>query len=494
MRVLWLIAVVCLMAAGCGARLTKAQVDALNRAQSGASSAQGPGAITGTGQVAGALAGPLGNLTGSGAASPGAATSGASGSGGTGSPGGTSNGGSSAGGSQAGSGGKVCPPGSASHDPGVSATEIDVGNVSTLTGPVPGLFLGAQRGTQAFAAYLNSTGGVCGRKLVVKAADDNLDASQNATATRSLANQVLAFVGSFSVDDEGGAGVLQQDGVPDIGEALSTQRFDLANNFSPQPVAPGWNTAPYIYFKQRYPDAAAHMAYFTENNATAQQQGLAEVKALQSIGYQFVYSEEGIEPTQTNFDTEARNMESHGVKGFVFGAPASILADLAKSLLNIGYLSQIQLADYSAPAYDPNFIAQAGAAANGAILEQGVAMYAGEDAASVPEVALFDKWYQALYHSAPDLYASYGWLSGMLFVQGLNAGGAPTRSAVLSGLSSIAQFTGGGMIAVSDPARKTPSYCYIVIDVVNGKFVRDPTDPRTGFDCANTPSYYRTSG
>ena len=495
--VLAVLAAVCLLCAACGARLSKAQLEALNQ-QSSAGIGSG---ASGAGGSSSGSAGGAGSGSGS-SATGGAGTSSAAGSGGVagatgGSSGASGSGGGAAGGVSGGAasaaGGRVCPASAQSHDPGVSASEIDVGNVSTLTGPIPGLFIGAQHGIQAYAAYINSVGGVCGRKLVVKSADDNLDASQNATATQSLANSVLAFVGSFSVDDQGGAAVIQQDGIPDVSEALSAQRYNLPTNFSPQPEPVGWNLAPYIYFKQKYPQAAAHMAYFTENNATAEQTGLAEVAALKSIGYQFVYYEEGIEPTQTNFDTEARNMQSNGVKGVVFQATAGIYADMAKSLYNIGYLSQIQLADWGAPAYDPAFIAQAGPAANGAILEQSVALYSGEDASTIPEVALFDKWYIALYHAAPDIFASYGWLSGMLFVQGINAGGAPSRSALLSGLSTVTQFTGGGMVATDNPVKKTPAYCYIIIDVVNGKYVRDPADPATGFDCANTPNYYRTN-
>ena len=493
--VLAVVAAVSLLCGACGARLTKSQVEALNQQSSAGigSGASGPGGSQSGSIGAGAAAASGAGAAGASASGSGATSGGAGGGTGGGSGAAASGSGSRSGGGTAAAGGKVCPASAQSHDPGVSASEIDVGNVSTLTGPIPGLFIGAQHGIQAFAAYINSVGGVCGRKLVVKSADDNLDASQNSTATQSLANSVLAFVGSFSVDDQGGASVLQQNGIPDIGEALSSQRFNLANNFSPQPEPVGWNVAPYIYFKQKYPDAAAHMAYFTENNATAQQTGLAEVAALKSIGYQFVYSEEGIEPTQTNFDTEARNMQSNGVKGVVFQATAGIYADMAKALYNIGYLNQVQLADWGAPAYDSNFILQAGPAANGAILEQSEALYSGEDSASIPEVGLFDKWYSALYHTTPDLFATYGWLSGMLFVQGINAGGAPTRAALQSGLTTVTQFSGGGIVANDNPAKKTPAYCYIVIDVVNGKFVRDPVDPPTGFDCANTPNYYLTN-
>ncbi|HET7523202.1 MAG TPA: ABC transporter substrate-binding protein [Acidimicrobiales bacterium] len=483
------IACLSLLTGACGARLTQAQMDAANRSQTGVGvgSGSGAGSSGGTGGAESAVGSGPAAVSGSGTGPSGGAATGGAAAGG--SAAGASAG--STGGAAAASGGKVCPSGGASHDPGVSASEIDVGNVSTLTGPIPGLFVGAQRGTQAFAAYQNSVGGVCGRKLVVKSADDNLDASQNATATQSLANQVLAFVGSFSVDDQGGAAALQQGNVPDIGEALSSQRFNLATNFSPQPEPVGWNIAPYIYFKQKYPQAITKMAYFTENNSTAEQEGLAEVQALKSIGYNFIYHEDGIEPTQTNFDAEARAMQQAGVQGIVFQATASVYADMAKSLYNIGY--KIPFADYGAPAYDPAFTSSAGPAANGAVLTQSVAMYGGEDAASVPEVALFDKWYEALYHTTPDLFAAYGWMSGMLFVQGINAGGAPTRAALLSGLKSIQQFTAGGLVATDNPAKKTPAYCWIVIDVTNGKFVRDPGMPATGFDCANTPNYFLTS-
>lgn len=481
------IACMSLLTGACGARLTQAQMEAANRLQTGV------GIGTGSSGNASSATGASGSSSnsGSGAVAAGTGASSGSASGGAASPGAAQSSPGAAASAAPAGGGKVCPAGAPSHDPGVSATEIDVGNVSTLTGPIPGLFVGAERGTQAFAAYQNSVGGVCGRKLVVKSADDNLDASQNATATQSLANQVLAFVGSFSVDDQGGAAVLQQDNIPDIGEALAPQRFNLPNNFSPQPEPVGWNIAPYIYFKQRFPQAITKMAYFTENNSTAEQEGLAEVQALQSIGYNFIYHEDGIEPTQTNFDNEARTMQQDGVQGIVFQATASVYADMAKSLYNIGY--QIPFADYGAPAYDPAFTSSAGPAANGAILTQSVAMYGGEDAGAVPEVALFDKWYEALYHTTPDLFAAYGWMSGMLFVQGINAGGLPTRAALLAGLGTVQQFTAGGLVATDNPAKKTPAYCWIVIDVKNGKFVRDPGVPATGFDCANTPNYYLTN-
>src|SRR4029077_17161223 len=70
------------------------------------------------------------------------------------------------------------PCGAPSSAPGVSPTTITVGSISTLTGPVPGLGAGAQAAIRAYAAYANANGGVCGRKVVVKTADDAYDNAQ----------------------------------------------------------------------------------------------------------------------------------------------------------------------------------------------------------------------------------------------------------------------------------------------------------------------------
>lgn len=484
--------------AGCGARLSKAQTDALNRSSGGGNSSAGvqsagngllPGGPTSSQTLVGAnpTNGSPGGVAGQTAAGP--VRSG-------GQPGGANVVASSPPSASATSQGlavssAVCQ--GLANGPGVSASEVDVGQVTTLTGPVPGLFLGAQHGIVAFADYLNSVGGICGRKLVVKTADDNFDSSQNATATQSLANSVFAFVASFSGFDDGSASVLRSDGVPDVGEAISSQRFDLPNNFSPEPMPPGWNLAPYIYFKQRYPDAATHMAVLTENASAATQEESWELAGLQSIGYKFVYNESGVEPTQTNFDAEARAMKAAGAQGVVWQATPPFYADLAKSIQNVG-VQPFPLGDYGGNAYDAQFVADAGTAANGAIFEEELAMYQGEDAASVPMVGLFDKWYEALYHTTPDEFAAWAWLSGLLFVDGLNSGGGITRSALLAGLGKVTNFDGGGLVATDNPGGKKPPTCYLIIDVVNGKFVRDPIDPPTGFSCAYAPNFYYYNG
>ncbi|HVU74870.1 MAG TPA: ABC transporter substrate-binding protein [Mycobacteriales bacterium] len=384
---------------------------------------------------------------------------------------------------------KVCA--AAADAPGVTATEVDLGNVSTLTGPIPGLFVGAVHGTQAFAAYLNSRGGICGRKVVVKAADDNLQVSQNEAATSSLKDSVFAFVGSFSGDDQGMPTALAGSDAVDIGEALATTRFRAPNNFSPEPID-GWNVAPYLLYKQLFPDAVKHMAILGVNQAAAVKAYRDEKAALLSAGYTFVYDDPNVEPTQTDFTADAQEMKAKGAQGVVFAA-AELGAHLAKAVQDAG-ISPFPLGNYSSGAYDQAFLAKTGDAAEGITLEIAEAMYQGEDAQAVPMVATFNRWYRALYQQAPDEYAMYAWMSGLLLVDGLNRGGALTRAALQKGLGKVTQFDGGGMVATNDPAHKKPPTCYLIVDVQGGRFVRDPTDPPTGFNCRFAPSYYVSTG
>src|SRR5207244_9224743 len=89
-------------------------------------------------------------------------------------------------------------------DVGVTDTQINLGWVGTLTGPVPGIFRGALVGTNAFLNYQNSKGGVMGRQLKLLPGGDALDSGQNRAADLQWKDQVFSFVGSFPIRDGGG--------------------------------------------------------------------------------------------------------------------------------------------------------------------------------------------------------------------------------------------------------------------------------------------------
>ncbi|HWW52287.1 MAG TPA: ABC transporter substrate-binding protein, partial [Acidimicrobiales bacterium] len=338
--------------------------------------------------------------------------------------------------------------------------------------------------------YINSQGGLCGRQVKLTPQDDNLDPAQFGAQVQSLQNKVFAFVGNFSVVDEGGSAQLQASGAPDISYALSAAHEAIANNFSPQPAPPGWPLGAFNYFKSRFgPSVISKMAIFIQNAGSVTATGLNEKKAAESLGYKFVFSETAVEPTQTDFSNEVNTMQRDGVQGILFVGDAQAMGEMASQMYSAGY--KIPLANWGANAYDPLFVQQGGPGAEGAILNQDLALYGGEDAATVPEVKKFDDWFHRSYPGAtPDIFAAYGWLDGIMFAQAVNGAGALSRPAVLKFLHGLTNFDGNGMIATDGPGTKTPPTCYTVIDVKGGKFMRDKDNP-SGFRCGDG-GYFRT--
>jgi len=389
-------------------------------------------------------------------------------------------------GSQAqGGGASSCGANGGNTDVGVTSDKITLANVSLLTGPVPGLFKGAKDGTQAFFNYQNSLGGVCGRKLQLDPRDDQFDANQNKAQYQDAIGKDFGFVGSFSVVDEGGASVLAaHPDVPDVAYALSHAHFNIPNNFSPQPLPPGWRLGSLNYFKAKFgPDVISHMAILIEDAQSAKDAAAGEQKAAESVGYKFVYSRI-VEPTEANFTSDVVSMQQKGVKGIMMTGEVGAFVRVAKAMKQQNF--SVPFANWGANAYDPAFVtSDAAGATNGSILDQQLAMFQGED--NLPEVQLFNKWLKSV-GGKPDIFAAFGWESGRLFVQALTAAGAkPTRANVMAELKKIDNFDGNGMLAPAGPASKRPPNCFIVINVQNGKFVR--ADPPSGFIC-NQGDYF----
>ena len=122
-----------------------------------------------------------------------------------------------------------------SNAPGVSADTITIGNISSMTGPVPGLGASSIAATRAYVAYVNSIGGVCGRKVEVKAADDGTDNGRFRSLTNELAPSVLGYAGQLGGGDAGGADVVTSLKVPVVTGAISTTFRDAPTVFAVNP-------------------------------------------------------------------------------------------------------------------------------------------------------------------------------------------------------------------------------------------------------------------
>jgi ABC-type branched-subunit amino acid transport system substrate-binding protein len=198
--------------------------------------------------------------------------------------------------------------------PGITAKTITIGQLADVSGPIPGLFAGAEYGLEAWAGYVNSTGGIDGRKVVIDFKDSALSCTSYTNGISSLASSAFAIVGSTTVVDSCGAATLKANpnllDAPGITEDFSL--LSLPNVFQSAPNPPGNPTAGYAWVKKKYGTAAVQEAGSIFNtgsptNATYQR------AAAESVGYKYVYTD-GVGPVQTEYTSDILRMKSDNIK------------------------------------------------------------------------------------------------------------------------------------------------------------------------------------
>jgi ABC-type branched-subunit amino acid transport system substrate-binding protein len=165
--------------------------------------------------------------------------------------------------------------------PGVTATTITVGNIASISGVVPGLTQSAQQATEAWAAYVNSTGGICGRQVKVQPFDDGSDSGTNYADSQQACSSDFAMVGNASGFDDGSAQAVGACGIPDMSAEVSTVAAGTtADIFGASPGnAHYWSLGPANYLKSQYPTAIQHAAMIYLNVSATQTQSEHEVAA-----------------------------------------------------------------------------------------------------------------------------------------------------------------------------------------------------------------------
>jgi ABC-type branched-subunit amino acid transport system substrate-binding protein len=382
-------------------------------------------------------------------------------------------------------------PAEAASTTGVTKNSVTVGNVSIVSGPVPGLFEGASIGTKAYFDYINSTkGGVNGRKLMVKGVDDAFSGETNRTETQDAVASDFGLVGSFSLFDSYGCKALAQNpGVPDVSVTLDPVTNALPNVFSAQPLAVGSGLGPLQYYKKHFPKDTT-VGTIVSNVQTSLDQWAGQKAALEHEGYHVAYVRD-VGPTETDFTTDVISMRNDHVNAVDLTAVDwQVGAEFVQNAAAQGWHPGLIFS--AGPIYADQFVSHAGgpAATNGIQIGQGQALYLGQDANTIPADKLFLSYVKKVSPSwTPDLFTLYGWASGALFVQALQAAGPnPTRGSVLAQLKKITSFNASGLIAPANPAQKKPASCYVMMQIKNGNYVR--TQPaKSGYSCDSTYFY-----
>jgi branched-chain amino acid transport system substrate-binding protein len=371
--------------------------------------------------------------------------------------------------------GSTVPSSAMSTHIGVTGSTVTVSNIVWSA-----IFGGAKVGTEAYFNYINSKGGVNGRKIVVTYQDTEYSGTKAASETEAALKSDFALVGGFSIVATSAGQILAKNpGFPVVQPTITPANAKLPNVVSPSPQQGGWQEGSLEYFKSKNPKGITKAAALVAKNPSAEQAWSGQKVTMEHLGYQIVYETTFPEDvTYNDFVSDVEAMKAKGVKMlFIEQNPTLYASSLIKALNAETFHPMVIL---GASTYSSTLIPKSGSATatNGMYLEQDAALYLGTDAKAIPAVTTFLHWTKAATSSATTtLFTLYGWMSAQLFTQALkNAGKNPTRGSLLKALGKITTFTGTHMESPVNPAAKTVSNCYLIGRIKNGQWVRQ-TDP-----------------
>jgi ABC-type branched-subunit amino acid transport system substrate-binding protein len=376
----------------------------------------------------------------------------------------------------------ACGPGKATGAtaPGVTNTTITIATIQDITGPRPGLMLAPQQATQAFVDYCNSLGGVNGRKLVLQKYDSALFDDQKA-ATQACAGGNFASVGQTSAIDNTGAQVLVDCNLVSVPGFTATAEFGGSELMvQPLPNPPGhYAVGGARYLAQRFPAAVKKATVLYAGIDTTRFQVKRQVAAFEAVGWKYVYQAE-YNPVNPDFSPNV--VQIKGAGGQVWNLQGEV-TDFARMLalfqqqgmnLPIRYGGQQD--------YTQELIDRAGAAAEGVIIEDTTVPF--EEASTSPEMQLYLKWLKKVDASArPTALAVQSWSASLLFATAVKAlGSNVTQQGLLDELHKIKVWNGNGIHATADPGDDIPTTCFAYLVVKDAKFQR--YFPQKGFSCS----------
>ncbi len=336
---------------------------------------------------------------------------------------------------------------SGSAAPGVTKTEVDVGALVTQSGPFAADFGAIVPGVKAYFSWVNSRGGVWGRKVVLAHnADDGGIPSNNATQARTLVQQdhVFAIVGAATAFFTASK-YLAQTGTPTFGYAVQDDWSGPNNLFAAYGSAIDFSTVgPFFAFAAQRAKATSVglMAYNVPQSSRSCQEANT---ALQRVGVKVGYADLSV-PFGGDMSSDILRMKEAHVDYVIDCLDVNGNIQVARTLHQNGMTN---VAQFWLDGYDTSTLSLYGPLmTNTYFLVQHVPF---EAAAQFPGAFPgLERYLEEMKRYAPSQATSEvamdGWLNAALFVEGLRiAGPHPTQAAVVKAINQITSFTGDGL-------------------------------------------------
>ena len=392
-----------------------------------------------------------------------------------------------------GGGGGSTPPTTAASDPGptgsyppvtapgVTATEIRVGGIASVTNPLGGLQATAFDGVQAYFDMVNESGGIYGRQLVLAEKKDDAVANNKAMANELINGDVFAVLPVATLLFTG-ADDLVAAGVPTFGWTINPEWSGDATNPKAnlfgqtgsylglgEPIA----TYPYLA-KELGVQKVGVLAYSVPQSAKCADSVQAAFDEWgDAVDAEVVYFDSSLAYGDKNLSVQVGKMKDAGVDFVTTCMDTNGVVTLATEMDKQG----LDARQYLPNGYDHTFVEQYGDLFEGSIVRTDFVPFeiAAED--QPKGLSEFLAWMEKNGTMPTEISVS-GWMNAALFVDGLKAAGPDfDRASVIAAINEMTDWTGDGLaVGVDWTKQHTGSaddkrFCQAFITIEGSEFV-----------------------
>jgi branched-chain amino acid transport system substrate-binding protein len=232
-------------------------------------------------------------------------------------------------------------PATAEETPGVTATEIKIGNTMPYSGPassygVPG------RSLAAFFKMINDQGGIAGRKINFISLDDGYSPPKTVEQTRKLVEETgvaFLFCGLGTAPNTAVQKYLNDRGVPQLFIATGADKWGNYKKFPyTMSYLPSYRTEAQIYAKYilaHKPDARIGILYQNDDLGKDYLLGVRDVLGDRFDG--MVAKLVSYEVTDATIDSQIGSLQSAGVDAFILAAIPKFAAQGIRKSYDLGW-------------------------------------------------------------------------------------------------------------------------------------------------------------
>jgi len=333
--------------------------------------------------------------------------------------------------------------------PGITPTQINVGEVTSLTGTAASSFTGALQGAQARFDLQNAEGGVDGRKINLIPADDQGTPTGGQTAVSALISKGVFSEIWISDLTSGGAKAAHAAGVPIIGLGVDGPEWAEQPNTNmvgvlgdSTPTEPNTALLPEVAKASGAKNMAVLAISGIQASITAAKEFIVGAKAA---GLKIGYYNDSTPIGSVNVTSLVLAMKQAHVDGFQSAMLESTNFAIMTTAKQDGlkFVAPLQYTGYDQALLDnPTTVA----AAQGGIFEVDQVPVEEKTPATLREQAAFKKYEH--FSGVPNLDWTMGWYSADLTIVGLErAGKNPTRASFLNAVHTLKGWTAEGLLA-----------------------------------------------